>query len=212
MLPDPEWLRRALLRPPGREAQYRMAPALRVEHERAAGLRQGASPARETAVLVLLYEQERSWHTVLMQRPLYPGVHSGQISFPGGKREPADPDLSFTALREAEEEIGVPAAQVDMLGPLTPLYVPASHADIHPYVGYVQGVPRFVPDGAEVAELIPVALPRLFDDAIKREKTMELAGGMLLRAPYYALEERVVWGATAMIISELEAVFRGKGG
>ncbi len=203
---NPDQIREALLQLPGEEAQYRMAPALR---------RQAIPPnwsgqgARKSAVLILLYPQAGALHTVLMKRVVYRGVHSGQISFPGGKQEPFDPDLRFTALRETEEEIGVESGQVDLLGSLSPLYVPASHSHIQPYVGYMDKNPVFRPDPREVAGLLTISLAVLFDDAIKSETEISLSNGLQLKAPYYAVDDQIVWGATAMIISELEVALKG---
>ncbi len=202
---QPESLREALLDLPGEEAQFRMAPALR---KAGVDLPRNAINARQSAILILLYPRQDHWHTVLMERGVYDGVHSGQISFPGGKQEPGDPDLRFTALRETEEEIGVPAAGVELLGGLSPLYVPASHSNIHPFVGYLKSEPNFIPDQLEVASLLPISLSHLFDDSRKSEADITVRGGLILRAPYYSVMEKVVWGATAMIISELEAVIK----
>lgn len=210
-------LRLALANLPGEEAQYRMAPALRRQRIPESWTRQGV---RESAVFILLFPRQEhespspavapaaTLHTVLMQRPVYQGAHSGQISFPGGRHEASDADLQHTALREMEEEIGVPAGQVQVLGPLSSLYVPVSHSNIQPYVGYLAQEPVFRPDPREVQDLLVTSLPALFDDRIKSETEIVVSGGARLLAPYYAVQDRVVWGATAMIISELEALVR----
>lgn len=150
-------------------------------------------------------------HTVLMQRPVYEGAHSGQISFPGGRQEPWDEDLQHTALREMEEEIGVASGSVEVLGPLSGLYVPVSHSNIQPYVGFVHQEPWFKPDPREVQDLLVTSLPALFDDRAKSETEITVGNGARISAPYYAVQERMIWGATAMIISELEALVKGLG-
>ncbi len=203
---DLERLRRALANPPGEAAQYRMAPALR--RERFTQFSNIAN-ARQSGVLALLFPREGEIHTVLIRRGVYDGVHSGQVSFPGGKHEPEDPDLGFTALREMEEEIGVPGAGVDLLGALSQLYVPASHSNIHAFVGFLPSEPDFVPHTREVAGLLMVSLTELFDDAYKAEKEITVGSGVQLTAPYYGIQNEVIWGATAMILSELEALVKG---
>ena len=198
------WLPKALLRPPGETAQYRMAPALRKQETAAFGTPETARPS---AVLIVLYPQDGSWHTVFIKRGSYDGVHSDQVSFPGGRSEQSDRDLTHTALRETEEEVGLAQHAVQVMGRLTQLWVPASNHLIHPFVGLAAEAPVFVPEPAEVSAVLPTALADLFHPATKAETVIRLRGGMTIQAPYYAIHEERVWGATAMIISELEAVF-----
>jgi len=153
--------------------------------------------------------QAQMLHTVLMQRPVYEGAHSGQISFPGGRLEPWDTDLQQTALREMEEEIGVASGSVEVLGPLSGLYVPVSHSHIQPFVGFVHQEPIFRPDPREVQDLLVTSISALFNDSAKDETEITVGNGIRLNAPYYAVHDRMVWGATAMIISELEALVKG---
>jgi 8-oxo-dGTP pyrophosphatase MutT (NUDIX family) len=201
---DLGWLAEALRRPPGEDAQYRMAPALRWEHVRASA---PPASARPSAVLILLYPAAAGWSTLLIKRGTYDGAHSGQVAFPGGRLEPHDASEAHAALREAEEEVGLDPAEVDLLGRLSPLYVPASHHLIHPFVGRAAAEPLFRPEPAEVSALLPVDLAHLFAPGTKAETTLTVRGGLRLQAPYYAVAGETVWGATAMIISELEAVF-----
>jgi 8-oxo-dGTP pyrophosphatase MutT (NUDIX family) len=199
-------LTRALLRPPGETAQYRMAPALRKQETAAFG---DPTKARPSAVLIVLYPQAGAWHTVLIKRGSYDGAHSDQVSFPGGRRENSDRDLSHTALRETEEEVGLAQHAVRVVGRLTQLWVPASNHLIHPFVGLAAETPVFVPDPAEVSAVLPTALSDLFHPKAKAETTFRVRGGFTIQAPYYDIHQERVWGATAMIISELEAVFAG---
>lgn len=180
-------------------AQRRMMPAGRPVGR--AG--EGSIGARLGGVLLLLYCADEEIHLVLTKRPDYDGVHSGQVSFPGGRHEPPE-TLEMTARRETHEEIGIPAADVEILGGLTPLFVVPSNFEVHPFVGrYVgQGRPSFVPDVREVAAILEVPLRLLLDPATRVEESMELRGGLRLRVPCFRVGEHRVWGATAMMLSE----------
>lgn len=188
---------------PGVKAQYQMAHVVR---------RQPVPPpadARRAAVLALFYPNQGDWNLVFIERPRYPGIdrHGGQISFPGGKMEPTDASLQHTALREAEEEIGLAANTVKVLGALTELYIPVSNFLVQPYVGQVGYEPHFQPDEREVSSIIEVPYAKLQDAAIRQEIDLQLAPNMTLRkVPYFNVEGKVLWGATAMIVSELLAV------
>ena len=107
-----------------------------------------------------LFQERDSWHTLLIKKPRYPGVHSNQIAFPGGKRERQDPDLLSTAVRETHEEVGLFPDRIRHIGPLSPLYVPPSNFLIHPFTGLVEGTRNWRPEEAEVALVIemPVAV------------------------------------------------------
>lgn len=196
-------VRRAMRQPlPGLAAQLRMAPPDRIV---------AAAPAsapRDAGVLLLLYPREGGLHFVLMRRTEHPGVHSGQISFPGGRREPGDADVVATALRETREELGSDLRDAQILGPLTRLYVPPSNFLVHPTVAALGDEPVFLPEAREVAEVIEVPLPVLFDPAIRAVAPRALAsrGGQVLPTPYFGIGGHQVWGATAMILAEFAAL------
>ena len=127
-------------------------------------------------------------------------VHGGQISLPGGSQE-AGESLRQTALREAREEIGAACAQVELLGELSPIYIPPSNFLVTPTVGCVDQPPDFRCDPREVDELIEVPLSALFDrDVVKREPWV--LRGATVEVPFYQIGPHKVWGATAMILSE----------
>jgi 8-oxo-dGTP pyrophosphatase MutT (NUDIX family) len=125
------------------------------------------------------------------------------VSFPGGKVEPNDPDLVFTALREAEEEIGIDAGKVEVLGRLTDLYIPTSNFLVSPVLGFLDEKPRFVPEVREVERIIPTAISTVGQPQVRQRTMIPIGEGIQLETPYFALDGEVVWGATAMILSEL---------
>jgi 8-oxo-dGTP pyrophosphatase MutT (NUDIX family) len=185
---------------PGQKAQNRMAPELRLENN--SGRYQNA------AVMILLYTRNMDWHTVLMKRPEYKGIHSNQVSLPGGKFESGDADLRETALREIREETGINDSRIRVLGHLSRLHIPVSGIEVMPVVGYYPEEPVFQPDPAEVAYLIEVPVKDLLDPENTRE-TFRTLMCKLVRVPYYQIGDDHVWGATAMILSEfLELVGR----
>jgi len=191
---------------PGRSAQYQMAPRPRPGGEFNDTPR---ADARRGGMLLLLYPHsvvgEGRIHLPLILRPDYPGVHSGQIGLPGGGQEPEDDDLTATALRETYEEIGVHPSQYTVLGQLTTLYVSASNYIVQPSVGWIDYRPEFHTDPYEVAELIEASLRTLLDPGTRRIEPWTLRGREI-EVPYFALGEHFVWGATAMMLSELLAL------
>lgn len=191
---------------PGRNVQYQMAPRPRPGGEFDDTPR---PDARRGGVLMLLYPHsepgDAQIYLPLILRPDYPGVHSGQIGLPGGGQEPEDRDLTDTALRETYEEIGVHSSQYTVLGQLTPLYVSASNYIVHPSVAWIDYRPKFHIDPYEVAELIEASLRTLLDPATHHIEPWKLRGREI-EVPYFALGEHYVWGATAMMLSELLAL------
>lgn len=199
-------VRRALRQPlPGQPAQLRMSPPGRVIETPA-----NATP-RDAGVLLLLYPIAGALHFVLTRRTDRLGHHSGQISFPGGRREQDDVDIAATALREANEELGIDPAGVKILGALSALYVPPSNFVIHPVVAYAHDAPVFAPQVDEVAEAIDVPLAQLLDPSSKCIVSRPLLSlnGQIVAAPAYRLAGHEVWGATAMVLSEFEWLLRG---
>lgn len=163
--------------------------------------------ARQAAVLLLLWPRDNELRFVLTQRASQLRGHSGQVSLPGGRRDPDDADHAATALREAEEELGVPASDVRVLGRLDSIYIPPSNYLVHPVVGALDRPPRFRPRAAEVAEVLQVSLAQLLDPQRKRV-SLRRVNGRALRIPWYAFGRQMVWGATAMLLSEFEGRLR----
>lgn len=210
MNPFIDHLRERLAAPlPGRDAQYQMASLRRLQE---LGAYNDPPPdARVACVLHLLHRRDENdpWRTVLIQRTANPrDRHSGQISFPGGRWEEIDgDDLAAVALREAHEEIGVSPLEVEVLGRLTELYIPVSNFVVHPFVGLLLGPPNFIPQPGEVEAVLTPPLDLFRDPALR--KTMDLAVGAINipQVPYFDVDGQVLWGATAMILSEFLAVW-----
>lgn len=192
---------------PGRSAQERMAPTP-LELERFD--KQQLVNARKGAVLMLICPTPdyKGFFVPFIKRATYEGVHSGQIALPGGKKELSDLNLGETALRETEEEIGVPNDSVELLGALTDLYIPPSNFSVRPFIGYSSKSPSFIIDKREVDSLIISNFDELTNGAIVKKKEMELAEGHRLQVPYYEINQEVVWGATAMILSEFLTLWK----
>jgi len=161
-------------------------------------------PPRESAVLVLLYPKDDVLHTLLMLRPTYDGVHSAQVGFPGGKRETGDETLMHTALREFGEETGAWDTRIEVLGPLSPVYIPPSRSLVTPYVGFAERLGTLMPDPREVELLIETPVDRLLEDeALKRGSRLIRVLGSDRDVTYFDVQGHVVWGATAMMLAEL---------
>ncbi|PIB35827.1 hypothetical protein BFP72_10705 [Reichenbachiella sp. 5M10] len=190
---------------PGASAQRLMAPLRMGEMRRSY---RHSEPPRESAVLILFYTDEERVKFPLIVRPTYPGVHSGQVSFPGGKYEAEDADLSVTALRETEEEIGVPREDIQIVGALSEHYIPPSNFNIQPYIGWVSQKPAFVLEEQEVDHLVEADLDDLLDSQLRKMKWIEPYDGVKIEAPYFDIQKQVVWGATAMILSELSEIIK----
>ncbi|MBW3466463.1 NUDIX hydrolase [Arthrospiribacter ruber] len=185
---------------PGRKGQITMAP-MPVDETRFA--QQTRKDFRKGAVLMLFYPDESGiCHVPFIKRPTYPGVHSGQIAFPGGKMEESDGDLAYTALRESEEEIGIDASKVVLLGRMSDLYIPPSNFMVSPYLGYLHDKPVFSPDPSEVERIIRCPFPRILDRSIRKSGSVKVHGGIRIEAPYFDIESEMVWGATAMMLGE----------
>ena len=199
-------LRHRLEKPlPGPPAQYRMAPFGRQERVNTAQLQ---GDFRPSAVLILLYPNPEP-HFVLTLRHQYGGMHSGQVSLPGGRLEPEDIDLKHTALRETEEEVGVSQSEVEVIGRLTTLPIPVSRFEVHPFVGALSSPPVFTPEPKEVARIIETPLPLLTDPATRQQTMMDLMKYKNVQVPYFSLDGETVWGATAMILSEFVEILKG---
>lgn len=162
-------------------------------------------PPRQSGVLLLLYPKAGEMHTVFIKRPSYEGVHSAQISFPGGRHEPGDSDLKETALREAEEEVGVKRSDIKIIGQLSELYIPPSNFLVYPSVGMIEYEPRFVPEEREVDQIIESSLQTIISDETIEEREIFIKNyNRHIVAPTFQIQGHTIWGATAMILAEFK--------
>jgi 8-oxo-dGTP pyrophosphatase MutT (NUDIX family) len=166
--------------------------------------------ARQAGVMAALFQKNEMWHVVLIERKQIDGDrHGGQIGFPGGKLEPEDFSLQDTALREAEEEVGIPRQDVRVLGKLTELYIPVSNFLVHPFVGYLASEPSFTLQEEEVSAVLTVPIAHFQnEDAIKNIDIRIGKHLVLKNVPYFDLYGKVLWGATAMMLNELMHIVR----
>jgi len=168
-----------------------------------------ATNYRKSAVGLVLYEEADSIRCVLIQRPQYDGTHGGQVSFPGGKMDSSDPDLEYTAKRECMEEIALEPTRMKTIGLLSEVYIPVSKFLVQPYVFYVESLPELKPDKREVDEIFSFEIETLLDDSCLKHTNLKFRNGFNQKnIPYFDIEGKVVWGATAMILSEFKAVLK----
>jgi len=201
-------IRRALKAPlPGILAQHLMAPRMRKTTDE---LLLENPDHRLSSVMILLYPDEKGLlSTVFIERPVNESVHSGQIAFPGGKIETSDENPKAAALRETEEEIGVPSSAVECIGLLSQLFIPASKFLVIPHVGIITQTPLFIPNPDEVKSILRVAVSELV--AIVPDKKVFPTSYGNLEAPFYNIQGHSVWGATAMMLSEFREILKGVG-
>ncbi|MEG2101271.1 MAG: CoA pyrophosphatase [Flavobacterium sp.] len=191
---------------PAELAHMKMAPKERLEALKNINLE--TKNPRIAAVMMLLYPKKDKTHLVLIVRNAYNGVHSSQIAFPGGKYENTDLDFRETALRETHEEIGVAPEKIDVIKDFTPMYIPPSNFLVHPFLGISHEELSFYPDIREVAAIIELPLSVFLSDEIIIEATLSTSYANDVLVPAFNIQNHIVWGATAMILSELRDVLK----
>lgn len=190
---------------PGEDAHVPISPVYR---KKSSETLKYAVNYNKSAVSLIIYEKNKELYFVLMQRPFYPGVHSGQISLPGGKMEEFDADLIQTAIRESEEEVGLHKEHFELLGKLTPVFIPASNFLVQPYVFHYNAEPHFQPDRREVLEVFDYPLSKLLKDDIIEYIDLEIDYKTKIKnVPHFKINNKIVWGATAMILNEMRWAF-----
>ena len=196
-------LRRRLREPlPGRSAQAEMEPDL------AFGRHFDPPPhdVRRAAVAILIYSQAGRLYVPLTLRPDYMPVHAGQVCLPGGLVDGGESNQA-AALRELEEELGVPAADAEVLGPLSPIHVFGTRFYVEPWLLSVEARPKFRPSAFEVAELLEIPLDELADPACRGRHRRETRG-VAQSVPHFEFGGHAIWGATAMMLAEFVALWR----
>jgi len=164
--------------------------------------------ARNAAVMMLFYPKKEETHLLLIVRNSYPGVHSSQIAFPGGKVEEIDFDLKATALRETHEEIGIHPDKILVLRDFSSVYIPPSNFLVHPFLGISTSELQFTLQEEEVAGIVEMPLSMLLDDSIIINKTLQTSYSKSIEVPVFQIDEHSVWGATAMMLSELKEALK----
>lgn len=186
---------------PGIEVQWEMA---HVNREKLKPQDLNPTQFKSSAVLLLLIEKENGFFIPLTERHTYNGAHSGQISFPGGKFDETDETLEQTALRECYEEIGL-RDNIEILGQLTPIYIPVSKFMVQPFVSVLKQTEiNYNINTTEVKSIIELPLKHLVFPELVKETFVEPAPGYKFKTPYFDVEGKIVWGATAMILNEFK--------
>lgn len=189
----------------GLTSQLKLAPQLRVQFSQE--LIESKKP-KKAAVLALFYPDENhQTRFLLTQRATYKGKHSNQISFPGGKIDLRDINLKATALRETYEEVGVISENVMVIRQLTDSYIPPSNFLVTPFIGILKERPNFKLN-YEVANLIEVLIKDLLNDTSLTSIELETSYMKNGTVPCFKLNNYTVWGATAMILSEIKDLFK----
>ena len=186
---------------PGQKAQLLMAPDFREEELLQ---RDNKLASKKSAVLVLFNPFSDELSLIITKRSSRLKVHRGQVSFPGGRADKADKNPIETALRETEEEIGIPRQSIEIIGQLTNLFIPPTNFDVVPVVGFLKTVPNYNCNPDEVEQVLEVPITKLSDSSnIKQKVFYTSSSGIDRKAPYYDVMGLEIWGATAMILSEL---------
>lgn len=192
---------------PGEEAHFKLAPMLRMKELE--NLNINNQNPKHAAVLSVFYPgAQGETRFVLILRKTYKGVHSNQVGFPGGRVEEDDRDLAHTALRETEEEVGIPQHEVEILREMSRLYIPPSNFWVYPFLGIMKKTPVLVPQEEEVEAVLEVRLEDFMSDSCLIQETLSTSYATEIEVPAFLLNDHVVWGATAMMLSEMKEILR----
>jgi len=191
---------------PAEVSHIKMAPLERIESLKNFDI--GIKKPKIAAVMMLFYPKDGITHLVLIVRNSYKGVHSAQIAFPGGKYEAQDEIFENTALRETHEEVGINPNSMEIIKTFTPMYIPPSDFMVHPFLGISKEEIVFIPDPKEVANIIELPLTVFLSDTIITDTKLNTSYANDISVPAFKIEEHIVWGATAMMLSELKDVLK----
>ncbi|AEW85015.1 CoA pyrophosphatase [Flavobacterium columnare] len=187
---------------PAKESHSKMIPIERIKFLEELNIE--TIIAKKAAVMMLFYPKNHFTHLALIVRNSYPGVHSSQIAFPGGKIETCDKNLSETALRETDEEIGIPKNKIQLIRPFTEVYIPPSNYLVYPFLGICQEELFFNLNPEEVADIVELPLHHFLDDRNITYVNMDTSYAAKIKVPAFEIDGHIIWGATAMMMSELK--------
>ena len=192
---------------PGHEMQLKMAPPFR--KKLIDKFKESRKSAKLAAVLSLFYPSDTGGtNLVLILRKAYKGIHSAQVGFPGGKPEIEDTSLKDTAVRETWEEIGVSPENILVLREVTPIYIPPSNFQVHPFIA-ISNIPlNFTLQESEVDDTIEVSLSDLLNDNSEITTDILDSNGLKYSVPAFKLNGHIVWGATAMVLIEIKIMLK----
>ena len=189
----------------GLEAQFKLAPKLRLKYDKQKIL---AKNPKKAAVLALFYPNKRNETSILLtQRASYKGTHSAQISFPGGKVEKTDKNLQETALREAFEEVGIHKEDVTVIREMTDVYIPPSNFLATPFIAYANAEPKYLINH-EVDSIIEITVNDLLSESSITSITMNTSYMNNIDVPAFSINSKIIWGATGMMLSEIKDLLK----
>ncbi|MFE3848633.1 NUDIX hydrolase [Flavobacterium sp. LB3P45] len=191
---------------PAEVSHIKMAPLERIEILKKFDI--DIRKPKIAAVMMLFYPKNGITHLVLIVRNSYKGVHSAQIAFPGGKYEDHDEIFENTALRETHEEVGIHPSSMEIIKTFTPMYIPPSDFMVHPFLAICKEEIVFIPDTKEVANIIELPLTVFLSDTIITDAKLNTSYANDITVPSFKIKEHIVWGATAMMLSELKDVLK----
>jgi len=192
---------------PAEQSQFKMSPPFR--EQLLAMQKDKIKNAKQSAVMALFYpDKTLQTKLVLILRKTYKGVHSAQVGFPGGKVEPEDESLEHTALRETHEEVGVVPETIEVLKKMTQIYIPPSNFYVQPFLGVSESTPNFIRQEEEVEDILEVSLVDFLNENNVVTKKVTTSYDVEVEVPAYKLNNQLVWGATAMMLSEIKDLLK----
>lgn len=192
---------------PGESSHHKMVPEFRIKE--LLELKDANTPPRKAAVMALFYpNQKEETHILFILRKTYKGVHSNQVAFPGGKAEKEDDNLMVTALRETHEEVGVHPDDIHVVKELSEIFIPPSNFEVQPFLGLYKKPKPFVIQESEVAAVLEVSLVNFLSEASITTKNITTSYATNVDVPAFKLNGYIVWGATAMMLSEIKVLLK----